>query len=140
MSAKRSRKGGAISGPVVGLLLGIVLAIVGVVFLVQGLRAADEGYAMAAFGIEVESAAPGVVLLVLAGVIAIGSLVALSGSGRPRRAFASEVQSWTAQPPPGVKEFGNPPGLPSHKAELAAHGVEAYPLPNGEWAVRRIVR
>lgn len=140
MSANRSRKGGAASGPMVGLLLGIVLAIVGVVFLVQGLRAANEGYPMAAFGIEVQSAAPGVILLVLSGIVAIGSLVALSGGGRTRRTFASEVVSWTSMPPTGVKVLGNPPSLPSHRAELAAQGIEAFRLSSGEWAVRRIVR
>ena len=153
MSAKRSRnrshhrthwrmhRAGAAGGPMLGLLLGIALAVIGLVFLIQGIRAANEGYAMMAFGIAVESALPGVILLVIAAAIAVWSLVALGGGGRPRHAFGtSGIVAWNNQPPTGVKEFGNPPALPSHRAELAAAGLEAYPLVSGQWGVRRLVR
>ena len=141
MSSRHLRRRGAVSGAVLALLAGLVLAVIGLVFLVQGIRAADQGYPLEAFGIAVETAVPGVILLVIAAVIAIGSLVALGGGGRTRRAYTSSgVTAWTVQPSPGVKEFGNPPPLPSHRAELAAAGLEAFPIAGGQWHVRRTVR
>ena len=78
MVSRPLRRRGAVNGPVLGLLAGIVLAIIGLVFLVQGIRAADQGYPAYAFGISVDNAVPGVILLVIAAVVAIWAIVTAS--------------------------------------------------------------
>jgi hypothetical protein len=133
-----NHRSGAAPGPVLGVLLGLALAVIGLVFLVQGIRAADLGYPLAAFGIPVENALPGVIVIVLGMGLALWSIRAMHTVGS--RAPRTQVAAWHVQPPPDVKAFGDPPAMPSHRAQLAAAGLEAVRLAGDQWHVRPLAR
>jgi len=134
----RYRKPGSGSRSGWGLAAALLIGLAGTVMLYRVTNAEEGDPAPEWLGVSLESVWPGSILLAAGIALAAWSMRALHLAGR--RQPRTEVTSWIAQPPPGAKYFGEPPGLPSHKAELAAQGVEAHPLPNGQWAVRRIVR
>ena len=138
MAASRFRRKGSGRAPAWGLVIAIVLGITGLVAMYLSTEAEEGAPTPTLLGVPLESAWPGAGLLILGLLLAGWSMRAMHhvGSREPR----TEVRSWTVQPSPGAKEFGNPPPLPSHRAELAAAGLEAFPISGGQWHVRRLVR
>lgn len=135
MAGYRKRGTGRASGG--ALIAALALGLLGLVALFRA-TSAEEGESASLLGVPLESVWPGAILFLAAIAVAIWSMRAmhLTGSREPR----TDVISWHIQPMPGTKYFGDPPALPSHRAELASQGLEAYRLGNGQWAVRRAGR
>jgi hypothetical protein len=136
MAARQPQRASA-ALPGLGLLLGIVLGILGLIFIYQSVTVEEGLEAPMVMGISLQTPVPGIILLVAGLLIALWSIRGMQGMGgavSPR----TQVLSWTDQPPPGTKTFGNPPRMASQRELLAQEGLEAFKAPDGSWRVRRL--
>ena len=139
MAARQPQRASA-ALPGLGLLLGIALGILGLVFIYQSMNPQEGVEPPLVMGISMETPVPGVLLLAAGVLIALWAIRGMRGTGGSRMISShSEVAvTWTTQPPPGAKTFGNPPPMPGTRALLAQEGLEAFRTDRGGWGVRRL--
>jgi hypothetical protein len=139
MAARQPQRASA-ALPGLGLLLGIALGILGLVFIYQSMNPTAGGEPPMVMGISLQTPVPGIIVLVAGLLIALWAIRGMRGTGGGRMMASHEAAavSWTGQPPPGAKTFGNPPPMPGTRALLAQEGLEAFKGNRGEWRARRL--
>jgi len=139
MAAQQPQRASA-ALPGLGLLLGIALGILGLVFIYQSMNPAEGGERPMVAGISLETPVPGVLLLAAGALIALWAIRGMRGlgSGAMASSHGAAATTWTDQPMPTVKTFGNPPPILGTRALLAQEGLEAFQTDKGKWQVRRL--
>jgi hypothetical protein len=139
MAARQPQRASA-ALPGLGLLLGIALGILGLVFIYQSMNPPEGGEAAKVMGISLATPVPGVIVLIAGLLIALWAIRGMQGSGGSSlvSSHTEAAVTWTTQPPPGAKTFGNPPWTAGTRALYAQEGLEAYRTSRGDWGVRRL--
>jgi crotonobetainyl-CoA:carnitine CoA-transferase CaiB-like acyl-CoA transferase len=139
MAARQPQRASA-ALPGLGLLLGIALGILGLVFIYQSMNPTEGGEPPMVMGISLATPVPGILVLVAGLLIALWAIRGMQGMGGSRimSSHTEVAVTWTLQPPPGAKTFGNPPQMPGQRALLAQEGLEAFRGQGGDWRVRRL--